>query len=353
MTITVGIDDRGAREAVLRARLHALLGVKGSAAHLGALHQEAADGLGPGHHVTLLVECKLNIQRGLTLPVEDSLALWTDLVDRASCSLAEGHPTLMAIRSEYARCLSRRGQPGDLDRVVEMRRQDVDRCINGGVGDDWTGAARADLAAALTERARYGPDDPGVAAVSADADLSCARILLDDEIARRTDSHGPDHRFTWNARTVQCELLLALAERCEGEQRRALGMQALSLAEAIGHQDWHRSASHTASALHGQVLRAEALLVLDRPREAESEARLAAVLARGYRDVVPGRALLALARSCAVRDPAAALDAANQALNARLGWFSEQGCQVAEAQRLVARLQAAVRAIVPLAQIPL
>ena len=90
-------DDRGTIEATLRARLHALLGAKGSASQLTALHREAVAGLGAGHHVTLLIECKLDALRSLSLTVEESLAAWTDLFDRAGCSLSEGHPTLMAI----------------------------------------------------------------------------------------------------------------------------------------------------------------------------------------------------------------------------------------------------------------
>lgn len=326
-------------EAKFSARLHAVLGARRGAARLATLHEEARSELGHEHQLTLLIEYHLNYALGPGRPVEESLSIWSDLQQRARQQLPEGHPTVMAIRACYARCLSRRGHPGDLDRVVDLHRAEVDRRVRRGSTDDWIGVARADLAIALLDRARLGHFDPRLRERDADADVAAARELVEFEVDRRIKVHGTDHPFTWDARTVLGSVLLARAWRAPYWERRELSEEALALAEALGRHEWQRNLSHTPRALRGQLLRAEALLLLGRCPEAEGEARLAAVLARRYRGLDTGRALLVLAQALAARDQVGALASATEALRVRRAWFSAAGHHVAEAVQLVRKLR--------------
>ncbi len=153
------------------------------------------------------------------------------------------------------------------------------------------------------------------------------------------------HPYTWRARALRCELLLTLAHDAAG----AWAAKALALADALIGYEWERARAHTIGALHAQVWRAEALLVLGRDREAEGEARLASFLASRYPDPNVGDALLVLARTLARRDRRAAKAAADLALNARMRWSTLDGYHVTEARLLVDRLRRAdghvVRAI--------
>jgi hypothetical protein len=330
-------EERSATEATLSARLHAVLGGGHDSAQLESLHCQAKALLGREHPLSLLVEYHLNYHVGPARPVEQSLAIWSDLRDRARMHLPECHPTAMAIRACHARCLSRRGQPGDLDRVVDLLRAEVDRRVRRGVHDDWIGVARADLAMALLERGRFGRFDPRLRQRDADADVAAAREMIDSELDRRRKEHGSEHPFVWDVRALFGSALLAAAQRASGFQQQILGEEVLTLSENLIQHDWQRTSRHTMRALRGQLLRAEALSVLQRTDDAEAEARLASVLRR-YPEHDSGRALLVLARAVAARDRPAALAIATEALATRRAWFAAGAHQVAEAVHLVRTL---------------
>jgi len=331
-------EERSATEATLSARLHAVLGGGHDGAQLESLHCQAKAQLGREHPLSLLIEYHLNYHVGPARPVEQSLTVWSDLRDRARMHLPDCHPTAMAIRACHARCLSRRGQPGDLDRVVDLLRAEVDRGVRRAVHDDWIGVARADLAMALLERGRFGRFDPRLRQRDADADVAAAREMTESELDRRSMEHGSDHPFVWDVRALLGSALLAAAQRASGFQQQILGKEVLTLSEDLIQHDWRRTSRHTMRALRGQLLRAEALSVLQRAEDAEAEARLASVLARRYPEHDSGRALLVLARAVAARDRPSALAIATEALTARRAWFPAGAHQVAEAVHLVRTL---------------
>src|SRR5205085_10263317 len=123
------------------------------------------------------------------------------------------HPTLRAITSHYADCLYRRGLPGDVDRMVALRRAELGRSDPDNLGADWIGVSRADLAVALLARARYRRLDPDRAPGAGDGDVAAARELIEVEANRRSATYGPAHPFTWRARALRVGLLVALAEQ--------------------------------------------------------------------------------------------------------------------------------------------
>jgi hypothetical protein len=322
----------------ISARLHTVLGAGSGLAPLESLHREAGTRLGVTHQVTLLVECSLEYARSPGRPVGESLSAWAELCDRAGRHLPDHDTTLMAIRSYHTRYLRHRGQPGDLDRVVRLRREELDRRVRGGVGENWTGVAKADLAIALLERGRYGVFDPHLRRPNPDADLAQARELAEEELRRRATGYGLDHPFAWHARGILANILLALGHRATGAVRTRLAAEALALADALLAYQWQRAGTHTLDALRGQVIRAEALTLLDRDRDAVREARLAGVLARHRSGMDLGRPLIVLACALAVRDRAAGLLAAEQALAARRVGFPPLHHQITEAEWLVSTL---------------
>ncbi|MEO3922579.1 Hsp70 family protein [Micromonosporaceae bacterium B7E4] len=71
------------------------------------------------------------------------------------------------IRREYVHALRRRGEPGDLDLVVQIRRDEVEVRRRRPVGPHRLGVAVADHAAALLDRARPAEREARLAAVLA------------------------------------------------------------------------------------------------------------------------------------------------------------------------------------------
>jgi hypothetical protein len=246
---------------------------------------------------------------------------------------------MMNIRSQFLRSLARRGGAGDLDRMVALRDDELLRRLAADAGDDWVGVARADLALARLQRARYASFDPDIVDPDPDRDLAEAAEIIGAEIERRRAEHGADHAFTWRATGVFGSIVAAQAQRTvEYPQFEQFGEQALQVADGLVQHEWRRHGEHTVQALRGQLVRAQALSTLGRHREAVCEARLASVLARRYRRVDEGHALVVLARTEAAFDLRSALSSANRALAARREWYPEQGHQVAEARQLVETL---------------
>jgi len=321
------------RPHLIRAQLHALLGAEPTTDRLDALHLEAQRMVGAAHEATLTVEYHLCDQREPTLPAEDALAIAADLWDRVRVALPSNHPTHRAITSHLVGCLIRRGRPGDLNLAVACRCDQLQRHGHG-PGADGLGTAYLHLAAVLVERARFGWLDPEVTPAAAN-DAEAAGELIRFEVNRRSRTHGPSHPYTWQARALRCEFLLTLAH----DGTSGWATEALALADALIGYEWECARRHTVGALHAQLWRAEALLLLGRDREAEGEARLASFLASRYPDPNVSDALLVLAGALARRNRRAAKAAADLALNARLRWSAADGYHVAEVQLLVDRLR--------------
>ncbi len=334
------MDTATEPEATIIARLHTLLATDGDAGQLQSLLEVSRRELGGGHHLTLWIECHRVEAVARCQPVQASVDAWTELLEQARISLHEFDPTLMTIRSRYTRSVSRRGHPGDLDHVVKLTHDELHARALARVGDDWTGVARAEHAFALLDRGRFGSLDPSIDELDADADLARAHELIELEVGRRAVAHGADHGFTWRARRVLGCLLVTEARRSTGPGARCTAADALAVADGLVDDEWRRAGVHTEQALRGQFLRAEALSLLGRHREAECEARLAFVMARRYRRVDAGRPMLVLARILAHRDRPAALAMALSARDARMRCFSPTAYQIAEAEHLVAQLSA-------------
>jgi hypothetical protein len=330
---------------VLGARRQAL---RGAVAHVAAwqrLRDDARRELGADHSLSLRIECDLITLRLPVRPVAESIADGTDLRSRAEHVLAPDEATAMAIRALTIRCLARRGEPGDLDRVVALCQGELDRRQDAEVPDVWIGTARVDLAMAVLDRVRFGRFDRLQRDIDAtsglddgSARLDQARGLVDAEVVLRADRYGAVRAHTWRARAVQAEVMLAQARLETPDQAAALATAALTTADGLIARDWHRRHAHTAGALRAQLLRVRALTAVGRRRDAEREARLAAVLARRYDGTLRAEALLTLARTAAPRDGRAASAAAGQALALRESLLPATNHQVTEARELVETL---------------
>jgi hypothetical protein len=323
-------------------------GLRGAGADVAAwqrLQDDARRELGADHPLSLRIECDLITLQLEVRPVAVSIAAGTDLRTRAERVLTPDEPGVMAIRALTIRCLARRGEPGDLDRVAALSQGELDRRLDAEVPDAWIGTARVDLALAVLDRVRFGRFDrlhrDLDAASGLDdgtAELDHARGLVDAEVHQRADRYGSILAHTWRARLIQAEVMLAQA-RLETPGRAAeLAAQALTTADGQIVRDWHRHRTHTAGALRGQLLRVRALTAIGRRREAEGEARLAAVLARRYHATIRAEALVTLARTAAPRDGRAAATAAGHALALRASLLPATNHQVAEARELVEML---------------
>ncbi|MGX7672014.1 hypothetical protein [Plantactinospora sp. DSM 117369] len=324
--------------ARFEARLHTVLLHGADPTRLAVLHRAATEQLGESAELTLRAECALERASSPGRPVLDSLAAWLDLRERAGAALPEHHRTLLAIRREYVHALRRRGEPGDLDLVVQLRRDEVELRRRRPVGAHQFGVAVADHAAALLDRARYGAFDPHLKRHEPAADLAEAHRLIRAEIERRGSGYGAGHEVTWQARLVLAEVLCARLRLAAGDSDPARARPALDEADAIRRYDWWRHGRHGRAALRAQLVRAEVLTALGRTRPAEREARLAAVLARRYPDLDLGRPLLVLARAQAYRDPAGALRTARAALRERRLRYLPATHRVVEAERQVQSL---------------
>ncbi|MBE1491933.1 hypothetical protein [Plantactinospora soyae] len=340
MSTGAGAAPAGKSAARLHARLHTVLGQGGDPTQLAVLHRDAAQLLGESHETSLLVECALEHALSPDRPVSDSLAAWLDLRERAGSTLAEHHPTVLAVRDQYIRWLRRRGEPGDLDLVVQLRRDEVELRATQPVGPHQLGVAATGYAVALLDRARYGSFDPQLKKHEPGTDLAEAYRLVDGEISRRGAGYGSGHESTWQARLLLGDIRCAGLRLTPDDPDLSQAEPALREADTILRYDWQRHGRHGRSALRAQLVRAEVLTVLGRDRAAEREARLASVLARRYSDLDLGRPLLVLAQAQAHRDAVAALRTARAAVRERRLRYPPAGHRLVEAERLVQTLSA-------------
>lgn len=320
----------------LRAELYTVL--DDDPAGLDELRASAVTRLGVRHPSSLLIAAKCERARSRRRPVQRSLDAWAELLTIAEGVLAPLDPVLMEIVSARDRWLGRRAEPGDLDGAVRAHSAELERRSAGLEADDhWIGVARADLAAALIDRARLAGLAADGPARDPAADLHRARGLAEQEVARRTRLHGEDHLFTWQAKGVRGAALLGLAAYGgEGLPRdgRAADIAETTLSFITGRRP--RAGSHLMSAWS---LRAEALLSAGMTAEGERAGRRAAALSAARPGawsggVAPGRPWLLLAAALVGRgDADGARLAARRASRERSRWFPAASLYRIEAER--------------------
>src|SRR5690349_7498680 len=111
----------------LSARLQTLIGAGREMAGFAALRDDARRRLGPDHEITLEIEYALESRRDAGRSASDSLPAWAGLRLRAERSLPPGSAMAVAIRSRHLRQLRGCGRPADLDLLVELCREEIER----------------------------------------------------------------------------------------------------------------------------------------------------------------------------------------------------------------------------------
>ncbi|MEO3788430.1 hypothetical protein ABGB12_34305 [Actinocorallia sp. B10E7] len=317
-----------ASEATMLAELHTVAvytADSGDAAMLEEMFEQARST--PGHSAALIfrIEYELEKIRSRGRPVADSAAVWDDLVRRGAVRLPPDDPAMLTARSLRAQYTRRRGLPGDIDRAIEMYR-DEQRLREElfSADDPRTSTARANLALTIRER-----DRPG--------DLETARELLEREALFRIDRYGPDRPFTWIANIVFAQTLLLLADRADTDTRRDLARQAADLTRQMLQSRRRRYGDGHRSTLRAQIVYAHALLLLGQAEDAVAELReVQAVEGRGMLD--PGWSDYLLARALRDIHPGRARTHAHRAVRLRSTSYLEGSRQLREAQRLVSEL---------------
>lgn len=322
-------------EPTIRGRLQTLLACNGGEADFAALLKEATDRLGPSNSVTLLTEALCEQVRSYRRPVDESVASWDRLRQRAQECLDADDTTLMTIRSHYLRFLRLRGKPSDLDEVVSRRRDEVNaRTARLADDDNYVGIARADLAVALIDRVRtFGrcavpSADPG-------ADLRAAENLIDGEIARRARLYIPTNSTVQSAKLIMSELLLGMAEH-QREHRLDFARKALAMTGELVDYFWEQSGNSSPEALRSLMAQAQALGLLDHHDEAARMARQAwRISAYVTRHVDRGWPPFVLAMTLLPVDRHTAQVAASDALAARESLFPADSCRFTEVRRFM------------------
>jgi hypothetical protein len=322
----------GGGEARLSGRLQCLLHRAEQTGRLDALeelHAEAVADPEVSPHVSLFVECCLEGLRSRSRPVDDSVAVWDALRERAGRHLGPADTTLMSIRSFQAQYTRRRGRPADLDAGVALYREEWElRRAHLGADDYRTRITRANLGLAIRERARPG-------------DLDEALRILETETGDRLARYSGTHPFTWDVQTVLAQTCVRVAEATgdPGERRRH-ATRGLELARLVAGQRRRRFGWADAATLRAQLVAAHALLLLGRAAEAVPEIRHVRTAA-GVRRVAldPGWPEFLLAAGLAAQGEEAALAMAERALRLRESRYPRAGRQVTEARALVRSLR--------------
>lgn len=239
---------------------------------LEALHRDAVTSVGAGHPMALLVECSLEEARSRKRAESASRAAWSALLARAERALGRDDTTLMSIRSFHNQYERRAG--GDAERDAAPRRYAAEweqRRVALGDSDYRTRIARANLAYALRER---GTGD----------DLDVSRQMLVEEVAHRARGYGENDLFTWAARGLLAQTLIALAQRDAGTPAgERAAQEALGLATGLVELRRRRFGRFHVLTLKAQLLQVESLLTAGRVSEAKDELRyLQAASRRGH-----------------------------------------------------------------------
>ncbi|MFD0683759.1 hypothetical protein [Actinomadura fibrosa] len=305
----------------------------GELCRLAAAHAAGAAELGPGNPVVLLVECGLEELRGRTRTVRESVRAWEDLLGRAGKVLAEDHPVLMSIRTQYIRHRRMRGTRADLDHGVRAYRTEWQwRCERFGEDHQRTRAIRANLALALRDR-------------NGEGDLPDALRLLEDELAHRLGRYGTGHPFTWVGQLVLAQTILRAVEEDAAGTRAGLpapdAERALRLSQTVVDVRNSRFGRADGATLRAHLVHAHALLTSGRAADATGELHhIRATARRSGVPLEPGWAEVLLARAQSVTGDPQASRTAREACRRRLDHFPVDSVQVAEALTLLDRLGA-------------
>jgi hypothetical protein len=307
-----------AAEAGILARLHTVVSTGADRARLELLYADSTAALGPSAPVTLRVAAALEHARDAGRPADPSALGWLRLLATADAELSTSDSARRAIRLGAIRALRLRARAEDLDHAVALCREEPS-CrrtpVVGEIGlDHWLW--RTELAASLVDRGRLRPDG--------DADLGEAWLLVDGVTAGL--AVAPESPARQACAIVEASVLVARAHLSPvAADRERLAGAALALLP-------------TATLYPPQpgLVRADALLALERYAEAERQAR-ALVAAAPVRDT--GAPWLLLARAQAHRDRSVARRWAEHALQARTAMCPPDSCRVREAQDLLAALR--------------
>jgi len=320
--------------ATIRGQLRTLVGRGGGEEDLRELRAAAEGRLGPEHGVTLLVESALQQQLSCGRAVSDSVAAWAGLRQRAQHSLPEVDRVHMEVRSRHARFVRLRGRAEDLDDSVGLHRAEVGLRVAQLADDDhFLGAARADLAMALIDRVRTATRC-GAPPGTADADLTEARQLIEDEVGRRSRLYGPAVWSTQKSRIMQCGVLNALAERDE-QRRDERAARSCAIASELVDFFWEECGSRSRGLLASQLARAESLTLLGTPASAVRQARQACRMSVSVAcQVDRGWPLYVLAVAMQPTDRPACLATAAGAIAARRRIFPRGSWRIQEVEQL-------------------
>jgi hypothetical protein len=329
---------RQEREDRLRAEMLSIIAGGGSG--LLGLWRRAKRELGDRNRVTLHILCKAEAHTSRRRGAAESTVVWERLVSVARDALSSDDPVRLEIFSRFGRWLGRRGGPGDLDAAVHYQRAELRR-RQAMLGPQayWTGAARLDLATALVERGRLGHLDRATEAPHAAGDFAAACEFAGQEVELRRVSCGENDLRTWEARGIEGAALLKRATaQADGEYARELGED---VAGMTGKFLAGRRISREPRLLQARLLRAGALLVAGRRKEAVDQARFAQDLHRSRPDgwpggIDPGQPGLVLARALLGVDDAEAMSVATESLQARMGWFPLNSVYIEEVRELLA-----------------
>jgi hypothetical protein len=328
-------------EAIIRGRLHTLVGLDADPADFDPLKAESVRRLGPADSVTLLIECSGQYRRSYGRRSEETVAAWAELRRRAQESLADNDPTMMAIRSYHARFLGLRGRRADLDEAVRLRREELGmRSEVLPATDNMIGIARADLAAALVDRSRIYGHDPAGPDDAMHEHLAEAKELIEEEAQRRSGIFTPRNSFSQHSNGILAALLIALAERAGKQQRMTCARRSLAITRELIDFYWEEGDARSFNILRSQLHQAESLTLLERSGEAARVARQAHLVSfRTSRNLDRGWPAFVLAKAQLPMDKAAALAAAQAASAQRRQVFPGDSCRVLEVERFIEALQ--------------
>jgi hypothetical protein len=312
------MSERTPNDGDHAGQLQTLIAVRGQLSEFEALLTGARNALGSDAPISIEIEYECEIRRDGNRSARHSMPIWNELRDRADRALAPDSRVAQDIRAHHLHQMRACGRPEDLDRIVELCREEIGRRP--------TGPPRSDLAWALRDRAWFGRyawangHDPK-------ADLDEALELIDDEVGLRRTAHDPV--ATTVAELIRVEVLLARVPLEPAAAAEALAsVRPLVAPDGPGFD----------SVPPPQVLQAEALAATGSHEDAVGVARRVYAIQGTGRAFDPARPLLTVARSTRRDNPRVAETAARTALDQRGQTFATDSHYALEAQALLESL---------------
>ncbi|BEL06355.1 hypothetical protein Q0Z83_045460 [Actinoplanes sichuanensis] len=304
----------------ISGRLHTLIGVGGHPDDFHALLIEARNKLGADHTISLDIEYRWEELRDEDRSALDSTFAWNELRDRADRTEPPESRVAQRIRERCLRQTRRCGRPDDLDRTVDLCREEAKRWPDG--------PAAADLAWALRDRAWFGgyadltDHDP-------QADLDEALDLIDAEVELRRSRF--DQVSTMTAELIRVEVLLARATTDLAAAQEALkSIVPLADADVLPFDNLPPA----------RVLHAEALAATGSHEDAAGLARRVYAMYGNVHVFDPARPMLTVAQCVSRWSPEEAVRAAQAAYGQRCQTFRPDSHYALEAQSLLTTLRA-------------